>query len=88
MVKPDLISLQESNNSSRGVCICLTIPMYYRCTVLIRWVLGPMEEGLWALAGITKKTMPMLEIQSEGKEKKIGGNPPNSPFLTFSDGYI
>lgn len=87
MVKPELISLQESNNSPRGVCICLTISMYYRCTVLIRWVLGPMEEGLWALAGITK-TMPMLEIQSEGKEKEIGGNPLNFPFLTFSDDYI
>lgn len=46
-----------------------------------------MEEGLWALAGITK-TMPMLEIQSEGKEKEIGGNPLNFPFLTFSDDYI
>lgn len=87
MVKPELISLQESNNSPRGVCICLTISMYYRCTVLIRWVLGPMEEGLWALSGITK-TMPMLEIQSEGKEKEIGGNPLNFPFLTFSDDYI
>lgn len=87
MVIPELISLQESNNSPRGVCICLTISMYYRCTVLIRWVLGPMEEGLWALAGITK-TMPMLEIQSEGKEKEIGGNPLNFPFLTFSDDYI
>lgn len=47
-----------------------------------------MEEGLWALAGITKKTMPMLEIQSEGEEKEIGGNPLNSPFLTFSVDYI
>lgn len=47
-----------------------------------------MEEGLWVLSGITKKTMPMLEIQSEGKEKEIGGNPLNFPFLTSSDDYI
>lgn len=38
---------------------------------------GTMEERLWALFGITKKTVSMLEIRPEGKEKELGANPLN-----------
>lgn len=42
-----------------------------------------MEDGLWALIWYHKEDNVNAELQPEGKEKEVGGNPLTSPVAGY-----